>query len=164
MVTAEDGTSTTYVINVKKVVPENVVTVNSIVSKMGVKVNDKILYGISPDTAVATLVNTVTKNKGEAKVTDANDKVKNSGSFVTGDKITIKGTSESVTYTISVRGDVNSDGLVDLKDFVLIQSHILQKSTLTGIKQYSADFNYDGKIVLADFVLVQSHILKKQSL
>ena len=164
VVTAEDGSTTTYVINVKKVVPEEVVKVSDITSKMGVKIDDSIIYGISPETVVSSLVNTVTKNKGEAKVTDASGKVKASGSFVTGDKIIIKGTSEEKTFTIAVRGDINGDGLVDLKDFVLIQSHILEKSKLTGVKSYAGDVNYDGKIVLADFVLVQSHILKKQSL
>ncbi len=164
VVTAEDGSTTTYVINVKKVVPEEVITVDEIVAKMGVKVNGNIIYGVSPDTVVSTLVNTVTKNKGEAVVNNSSGKVKNSGSFVTGDKITIKGTSDSKTYTIAVRGDVNGDGVVDLKDFVLVQSHILEKSILTDVKFYAGDVNYDGKIVLADFVLIQSHILKKQSL
>ncbi len=164
VVTAEDGATNTYVINIKKVIPEEVVTVNDITSKMGVKVDDNVIYGVSPDTAISTLVNTVTKNKGEAKVTNSTGKVKSSGSFVTGDKIIIKGTSDSKTFTIAVRGDVNGDGLVDLKDFVLIQSHILEKSSLTGIKTYAGDVNYDGKIILADFVLVQSHILKKQYL
>ena len=155
IVTAEDGTSTTYAINITKVVPENVITVNDIVSKMGVKVNEDIIYGISPDTSISTLVNTVTKNGGDAKVTDANDQPKSNGSYVTGDKITISGTSDKVTFTVSVRGDINGDGLVDLKDFVLVQSHILKKNTLSGVKQYAGDVNYDGKIVLADFVLIQ---------
>ncbi len=164
MVTAEDGVTNTYVINVKKVIPEEIVTVNDITSKMGVKVNDNIIYGVSPDTAISTLVNTVTKNRGEAKVTNYEGKVKASGSFATGDKIIIKGTSESKTFTIAVRGDVNGDGLIDLKDFVLVQSHILEKRTLSDIYTYAGDVNYDGKIVLADFVLIQSHILNKKSL
>lgn len=164
VVTAEDGSSTTYVMNIKKVVPEDVVTVDSIVANMGVKVTGDIIYGLSPDTAISTLVNTVTLNKGEAKVTDVNGKVKSSGSYVTGDKITVIGTSEEKTYNLAVRGDINGDGLVDLKDFVLIQSHILQKNALTDVKFYAGDVNFDGNIVLADFVLVQSHILKKQSL
>ena len=163
-VQAEDGSTNIYVLNIKKVIPEEVVTVNDVVSKMGIKVDENIMYGISPDTAITTIVNTVTKNKGEAKVTDSAGKVKSSGSFVTGDKITIVGTSEEKTFSIAVRGDVNGDGAVDLKDFVLIQSHILEKSKLTGVKNYAGDVNYDGKIILADFVLVQSHILKKQSL
>lgn len=164
VVTAEDESTTTYVINVKRVIPEEVITVDEIVAKMGVKVNGNIIYGVSPDTVVSTLVNTVTKNKGEAVVSNFSGKVKSSGSFVTGDKITIKGTSDSRTYTIAVRGDVNGDGVVDLKDFVLVQSHILEKSLLTDVKFYAGDVNYDGKIVLADFVLIQSHILKKQTL
>lgn len=164
VVTAEDESTTTYVINVKKVVPEEIITVDEIVAKMGIKVNGDIIYGVSPDTVVSTLVNTVTKNKGEAVVTDTSGKGKASGAFVTGDKITIKGTSDSKTFRIAVRGDINGDGVVDLKDFVLVQSHILEKSILTDVKFYAGDVNYDGKIVLADFVLVQSHILKKQSL
>lgn len=164
VVTAEDGSTTTYVMNIKKVIPEEIVTVSDVVSKMGVKVNENFVYGVSPDTAIATLVNTVTKNKGEAVVTNANGKVKNSGSFATGDKITIKGTNDSKTYTISVKGDINGDGEVNLKDFVLVQSHILNKSKLSNEKFLSGDITYDGKIVLADFVLIQSHILKKQSL
>ena len=97
-------------------------------------------------------------------VVDINGKKKSSGSYATGDKITIKGTNESETFTIAVRGDVNGDASIDLKDFVLIQSHILEKSKLNEIKFYAGDVNFDGKIVLADFVLVQSHILKKQNL
>ena len=164
VVTAEAGNVTTYLINVTKVVPEEVVTVNDIISKMGIKVSDNVIYGISPDTVVSTLVNTVTKNKGEAKVTDANGQVKATGSYVTGDKITIIGTNEEVTYTIAVRGDINGDGVVNLKDFVLIQSHILEKKIMTDINFYAGDVNYDGKIVLSDFVLVQSHILGKKYL
>lgn len=164
VVTAEDGSSTTYVINVTKIVPEEVVSVTDIVTKMGVKVSNDIMYGISPDTAVTTLVNTVSKNKGEASVTDSKGKVKTSGSYVTGDKITIKGTSESKTYTIAVRGDVNGDGLVKINDLILIQSHILERAELTGVKYYAADVSYDGNIKINDLVLVQSHILEKSSL
>lgn len=164
VVTAEDESTTTYAINVKKVVPEEVVTVDDIVSKMGIKVNGDIIYSVSPDTAISTLVNTVTKNKGEASVTDSTGKAKASGSYVTGDKITIKGTSESKTFTIAVRGDINGDGMVKINDLILVQSHILEKNILTGVKFYAADVNYDGYIKINDLILVQSHILEKSNL
>ena len=163
-VTAEDGSSTTYVINVKKVVPEEIITVDSVVSKMGVKVNDSVMYGISPDTAISTLINTVTKNKGEAKVTDANGKTKASGAFVTGDKITIIGTSEEKTYSIAVRGDINGDGIIKINDLILVQSHILEKNKLSNLNFFAADVNYDGIIKINDLILVQSHILEKNNL
>jgi len=164
VVTAEDGTTNTYVLNIKKVIPEDVVTVDSVVSKVGVKVNQNIMYGISPDTAISTLVNTVTKNKGEAKVTDANGKIKSSGSFVTGDKITIIGTNEEKTYNIAVRGDISGDGIIKINDLILVQSHILEKNNLKDIKMYAADVNYDGVIKINDLILVQSHILEKNKL
>ncbi len=164
VVQAEDGSTNTYVLNIKKVIPEEVVTVDNVVSKMGIKVNENIMYGISPDTTVTALVNTVTKNKGEAKVTDSAGKVKASGSFVTGDKITIVGTSEEKTFDIAVRGDISGDGIIKINDLILVQSHILEKNTLKDIKMYAADVNYDGVIKINDLILVQSHILEKNKL
>ena len=60
---AEDGGTAKYVITVKKVLPENIVTVEDIISKMAVKVNGSTLYGISPGTNASTLINTVVNNK-----------------------------------------------------------------------------------------------------
>ena len=164
VVQAEDGSTNTYVLNIKKVIPEEVVTVNDVVSKMGIKANENIMYGISPDTAITTLVNTVTKNKGEAKITDSAGKVKSSGSFVTGDKITIIGTSEEKTFTIAVRGDISGDGIIKINDLILVQSHILEKNTLKDVMMYAADVNFDGVIKINDLILVQSHILEKNKL
>lgn len=164
VVTAEDGTKTTYIINVKQVALQENIKVEDIVNKMGVKVDKTTIYGISPDTVISTLVNTVSKNKGSAVVTDCNGKAKNSGSYVTGDKITIKGTSESVTYTIAVRGDINGDGVVKINDLILLQSHILQTRKLSDINYLAADVNYDGVIKINDLILVQSHILEKNNL
>ena len=164
IVTAEDESTTTYVINVKKVIPEENITVTQIISKMGVKVNEDIMYAISPDIAVTTLINTVTKNKGEAIVTDSSGKSKTSGVFVTGDKITIKGTTENKMFVIAVRGDVNKDGKVTILDLLLIQKHILGKTKLENEQYYSAELNYDDKISILDLLLVQKHILDKGKL
>ena len=131
---------------------------------MGVKVNEDIMYAISPDIAVTTLINTVTKNKGEAIVTDSSGKSKTSGVFVTGDKITIKGTTENKMFVIAVRGDVNKDGKVTILDLLLIQKHILGKTKLENEQYYSAELNYDDKISILDLLLVQKHILDKGKL
>lgn len=164
VVTAEDESTTTYIINIKKVIPEENITVDQIVSKIGVKVNDNFMYGISPDVAVTTLINTVTKNKGEAIVTDSSGKTKTSGVYVTGDKITIKGTAEKKTYTIAVRGDVNKDGKITILDLLLVQKHILEKTVLKDEQYYASELNYDNKISILDLLLVQKHILEKGKL
>lgn len=159
VVKAEDGTTTTYHITVKQVLPVNNVTVDEIVSKMAVKVNGSIMYGISPETVVGTLISTVTNNKGTAKVVDANGKAKTTGNLATGDKITIMGTTETKIYTIAVRGDINGDGSISVLDLLRCQKHILKSVVLTGEQYYAADTNYDNSITVLDLLKIQKHIL-----
>ena len=164
VVTAEDGSTTTYVVNVKQEIPVENITVNDIVSKMGVKVNGSIMYGISPGTIVSTLINTVSSNKGKATIVDSNNKSKTTGNLATGDKITISGTTDKKQYTIAVRGDVNGDGEVKLSDMIMVQSHILKKLTLKGVQFYAGDVNYDSSVKLSDMIMIQSQILGKLKL
>lgn len=163
-VTAEDESKTVYVVDIKKVVPSESITVNDVVSKMGVKVDGSIMYGISPGTEVSTLVKTVTSNKGQASVVNSSNKSKTTGSLASGDKITISGTNEKKVYTIAVRGDVNGDGAVKINDLILVQSHILNKGKLTGYKLYAGDTNYDGAVKINDLIMIQSQILDKLNL
>lgn len=163
-VTAEDGSKTVYVVDIKKVVPSESITVNDVVSKMGVKVDGSIMYGISPGTEVSTLVKTVTSNKGQASVVNSSNKSKTTGALASGDKITISGTNEKKVYTIAVRGDVNGDGAVKINDLILVQSHILNKGKLTGYKLYAGDTNYDGAVKINDLIMIQSQILGKLNL
>ena len=161
---AEDGTTKSYKVTVKQVKIENEVKVKNVTDKLKVKIDNNIMFGISPGMTVQEITNSVSSANGSAALTDSNGTKKTSGKLATGDIITISGSVEKLSFTIVVRGDINGDGDLNLKDFVLIQSHILKKSTLTGIKFYAADTNYDNVINLKDFVLVQSHILKKASL
>lgn len=161
---AEDGSILKYVVTINKVLPENKVSVNDIVSKMAVKINGSIMYGISPATYSSTLINTVVANKGTAKVYDANGNLKENGALATGDKIVINGTSEAATYTIAVRGDTNGDANVKINDLILVQSHILGTRVLTDVRLFAADVNYDGAVKINDLILVQSHILGKGNL
>lgn len=164
VVTAEDGSTTNYKLIVKQIVPVKNITVGEIVSKMGVKIDGSIMYGISPNTSVTTLVNTVVKNKGTATVVDSSGKAKSSGIFNTGDKITIKGTIESKIFVISVRGDTNGDGKISILDLLNIQKHILGRGILIEQKFYSGDVNYDGKVSIVDLLLVQKNILGRGNL
>lgn len=161
---AEDGSVLKYVVNVTKVTPENKVSVKDIVSKLAVKINGNIMYGISPGTNASTLINTVVNNKGKAKIYNANGNEKASGSLATGDKIVINGTSDAATYTIAVRGDTSGDGLIKINDLILVQSHILGTKGLSGAKLFAGDTSYDGVVKINDLILIQSKILGKGNL
>ena len=161
---AEDGSVMKYIVNVTKVTPENKVTVSDILSKMAVKINGSIMYGISPGTNASTIINTVVNNKGKAKIYNASGVEKSSGNLATGDKIVINGTSEASTYTIAVRGDTTGDGVIKINDLILVQSHILGTNVLTGAKLFAGDTTYDGPVKINDLILIQSHILEKGNL
>ena len=164
-VSAEDRSKvTTYVVNIKKVSSDTVIKVDEVLSNVDVKVNDVVMYGISPNTNASTIINTITKNGGSVVIKNSSGVVKTSGSLATGDTITISGTNESKTFTISVRGDTSGDGLIKINDLILVQSHILKKVNLDGYKFYGADLNYDGAIKINDLVMIQSYILGKISL
>ncbi len=159
VVKAENGALNTYNVIVTRVKPEDNVKAQDIVNKMGVKVNDKIMYGISPGTNVDTLIKSVTANKGTATVVDISNKAKSTGALVTGDKITVKGTSDSLSLTISVRGDIKNDGKISVLDLLKCQKHILGTDKLANEYFYAADTNYDGKINVLDLLKIQKHIL-----
>ena len=163
--TAEDGTQLTYKLTIKQVpVEEQELSVKDVTDKLKVKIDKTTIYGVSPGMTAQEFINSVVSAKGTCEITNNKGVKKTSGKLATGDIITIGGTVESTKFTIAIRGDINGDAESNLKDFVLIQSHILKKSTLKDLKFYAGDTNYDNVINLKDFVLVQSHILKKASL
>ena len=162
--TAENGSTKTYYVNVKKVLPQNEVKASQVVSKLAVKVNGNSMYGISPGMNASTLINTVVKNGGSAKVYNASGAVKSTGDLATGDKIVINGTNDTLTYSIAVRGDTSGDGLIKINDLILVQSHILGTRVLNGIYFYAADTSYDLNIKINDLILIQSKILGKGNL
>lgn len=164
VVKAEDGSTKSYSLTIKKINASEIASVTDVINKIDVKADKDIVYGISPNTQVSTIINSITKNGGNAVVYDADGNKKNSGVLITGDKIKISGTTEEKQYTIAVRGDTNSDGKVSSLDLLRTQKHILKYSTLSGASFYAADTNYDGKISSLDLLKIQKHILGSKSL
>ena len=75
----------------------------------------------------------------------------------TGDILELK-TGEK--YTLIVKGDLNSDGIVNVTDLVRTQNYILKRRTLTEIEELAADANRDKQpITIMDLVRIQILIL-----
>ncbi|HEV8132248.1 MAG TPA: IPT/TIG domain-containing protein [Acidobacteriota bacterium] len=58
-------------------------------------------------------------------------------------------------------GDVNGDGQRNIRDIVLIQSHILGKQRLAGAALDAADVNGDGSVDVLDVVRLLQHITRR---
>lgn len=158
-VTAQNGDKREYIINIKRV--KDTTTVEEVVQKLGVKNRDNYLYGINSGTAVSTIVASINKISPTAtvKVVDIENNEK-TGNLATGDKIIIKTlTSQEKTFEIAINGDVNGDSVVDIKDLLRIQKHLLGTLNLSGSYSVAADNNYDGKINVQDLLRIQKSIL-----
>ena len=68
------------------------------------------------------------------------------------------------TVNVVVTGDTNGDGICSLTDMVQLQSHILERSSLTDAREQAADLNGDGEVTITDMVQITSVILGKSTL
>ncbi len=73
--------------------------------------------------------------------------------------VTVTYREATATFTVMVyygtlSGDVNTDGVVDLKDVVILQRHLAGGWNVT-IHETNADVNKDGEINVKDVVLLQ---------
>ena len=68
------------------------------------------------------------------------------------------------SVTIVVTGDVNGDGAADITDMMKINSHLLQRNTLTGAAEQAADINGDGVVDITDFAQILSVTLHRRNI
>lgn len=164
-VTAQNGTNKEYILNIKRV--KDTTTVEDVINKLGVKVKDGYLYGMSVNTAISTMIASIQgiSPTAEAKIVNASGNVKSDGVIATGDKLILKTlTSAQATYDLAINGDVNGDAIVDIKDLLRVQKHLLGTSTLSGIYNVAADNNFDNNLTVQDLLRIQKHILGSISL
>ena len=185
VVTAEDGGTRTYTINVVRkeaVNPEpspepvkpapdnggnggNSGNTESDGFKTGLLIDNdkKIVTRIGVGSSVQSILDGITYTNGcYGKLLNSdNSECSSDDTVATGDKLTIyrKDGSVYAQYNIVIYGDVNGDGVIDLVDFVAIKRAILNVSQPEGVHFEAADIIHDGSIDLMDFVAIKRHIL-----
>ena len=101
-----------------------------------------------------------------ATVSDVDGTVYSGGSVVSSGRLAtgmvVK--SGSNEYTISVKGDPSGDGKISVTDVVKLQSHLLNKSNLSGAYLEAADFNGDGKVTITDLVKAACVVAGKEKI
>ena len=86
---------------------------------------------------------------------------KTNGTVCTGDTLVLSTfTSPATTYVLVVNGDLNGDGVSDIKDLLKLQKHLLGTHKLDGILLIAADNNYDSSVDVVDLLRIQKNILK----
>ena len=167
IVTAENTRTRTYQIKVKRTTNNNqtpgnnennnngnnnqennnIISIPNIINKSGVKYNDNYIFGINPNTNVDSLINNI-KQVNQVVSVSIKDKNGNpkSGTFKTGDIITINNSKETKEYQVLIYGDINGDGKIDKDDCLAILRQINGYTTYNGVYRKAADANKDGKV------------------
>lgn len=70
-------------------------------------------------------------------------------------KATTTTTSTTTTVPVAIKGDINSDGSVNVADAVLLTKHILAEISLTSEQAKNADMNNDNRIDVFDMILMR---------
>lgn len=98
---------------------------------------------------------TFVKVNPDTKITEIPEAVLTGEIFGTGAKIKIGETE----YTLVMLGDVNGDGLVKSKDYMMIKNYIMGTLELSEAEKKAADVNKDGEIKSKDYMMIKNHIM-----
>jgi len=72
-------------------------------------------------------------------------------------------TENKDTYTLIVAGDINKDGIVNIKDVVKMRIYLLERNNLDAVELLAADANVDAKpLNIKDLVRMRIMVLNKK--
>ena len=107
--------------------------------------DDNIIYDIPIGTTSSELLSHISTSGTITVDTKSTSNVLN-----TGDKVSIKLSSRTVNYTISVYGDVTGSGNLSVGDVAKIYQFVRNKIELNNYEKLSADVTGDGNVTVAD--------------
>jgi hypothetical protein len=160
-VTAGNGTTRTYTINVARGSTQSGSDGNVSSSRYSFDTENSLITGISVGTGVDDVLSNITfVSGGNAKMTDASGSAK-TGSVATGDIVNVYDSSGNklASYSAVVKGDVNGDGVIDILDIVRIKNQMLDTTLLSGAYISAADIDGSGTVDLIDIVKAKNMIL-----
>ena len=160
-VTAEDGSTKEYKINIVKE-QVNTDSIDGIVSSEGFKLENDNISGFKIGTDISSYVEKLKKDYSNitVKILDSDDKEITSGLVSTGQRIVIEKDGNSKTYYVAVRGDANGDGKISISDYARVKAIILGKYNAVGCSYLASDANKDGNITISDYAKIKAYILK----
>lgn len=160
VVTAVNGQSSTYSVHIKKI-EKDTSTPIEILNNIGLKVNEDYVSNIEVGMDVSNIINGI-KGKhhfASMKMFDASGKELNEGIVKTGYKISVKNNGVEKAFDVVVFGDNNGDGLIDIRDLLSLQKHLVSSKALTDAYFKASDINKDGLVDIRDLLLVQKQLV-----
>ncbi|MBR3961034.1 MAG: cadherin-like beta sandwich domain-containing protein [Clostridia bacterium] len=125
------------------------------------KAENNILSGIGFGVSIGDFTGKLAVQNGTIKLFSKDGKEKQSGNIATGDAVKIydKKGAEKLSFTVLIRGDINSDSEVSIVDLAMVQAGVLGLYELKDVYLSAADINNDKNITIVDLAMVQAAVL-----
>ncbi len=133
----------------------------SVITSTTALVSGGYIRKIAANTTVSALLSTL-DTRGSYTVTQNGKTVALTDPIGTGMVINlVQGGKVLDSVTVIVTGDTNGDGKITITDMLAIKSHVLKKSTLSGVYATAGDTSGDNNITITDFIQIKASILGK---
>lgn len=167
VVTAQNGATRTYKINITKEKDPHseTVNVNSVKNIEDLIGTDKYLsvkVGTSMDTLKTKFDGLDEKLEISFKDKDSNEKTE--GVICSGDYISFKLGEEVKDLMIIIYGDITQDGYIDSADILMLRQYLLGQVNLTGAGKISATLVSGSTIDSADLLKLRQYLLGQVTL
>ncbi len=134
---------------------DNSLKESDVLNKLGVVNNSNCLVGFTVGTTYQTIKNNLSGLNINIEGMQDGDILK------TGQIISISNGTNTLTYTIVIKGDVDGDGYIGATDYVKIKNYIMEKSgsELNVSQSLAADADGNGEIGATDYVKIKNSIM-----
>ena len=135
-------------------------------SSLDIDQDNLIIKNIKENTLIEDILSKINTN-GIVSVLDKEDSVieDNTNKVGTGYKLKIELPSQTLHYIMSVRGDINGDGQVNINDVIKIARFVINNDEVNGIEYiYAGDVNDNSKIDINDIIKLSKYVINKTEL
>jgi len=125
-----------------------------------------IINNVKSNTAINDIIDLIYTN-GTINVIDKNNIfVEDYNRFVgTGFKFEIILPRQALMYTISVRGDINGDGLININDVIIMSKYLINNElNIDDVKLNAIDVNDNNVLDINDIIKTAKHIINDTEL
>ena len=163
-VTAANGDIKIYTVNINRAKQSQnptSMTPADVISSLGLNNDNNVVSGIQFGTSIQSVISAIKSQNATVTVLNKNNQSKTSGVIATEDKLVISINNKETTFIVSIKGDVSSDGNIDISDLAMVKAKMLNKVNLSNAPLKSADINHDGNVDISDLAMIKAHMLGK---
>ncbi len=123
-------------------------------------IEESLITNISPNTDIELFYKYFDTTNCSITVTNENNEPLTNGFIYTGSKTNVYDTTNTLvkSYTNIITGDINYDGLVDIKDMETLATYLIEENNLNDYQKKAIDLNKDNNIKINDLTLLESYL------